>query len=195
MSEHTPGPWHVAGKLVADADGDIVANEIDSRESLNLIAAAPDMEKALVVMGELLVAAEEFMVSYHSRACGHSFDNSIRRFVWQGRFFLISNGSTLLPYSPAKRVILGERGATTAKRLKAFYGIFAQGLLGVIYPPSSGIGTPSTAASAAGLRVGHLTAYLRPLTGTLICAASWWTGALRKYINMALAPQKRLPAG
>ena len=66
MSEHTPGPWHVEGRLVADADGDIVANEIDSRESLNLIAAAPDMEKALVVMGELLVAAEEFMVSYHS---------------------------------------------------------------------------------------------------------------------------------
>ena len=47
MTEHTPGPWHVEGRLVADAHGDIVANEIDSRESRNLIAAAPDMLEAL----------------------------------------------------------------------------------------------------------------------------------------------------
>ena len=48
MTEHTQEQWHVDGWKVVDANGDIVANEIDSRTSLNLIAAAPD----------LLVAAE-----------------------------------------------------------------------------------------------------------------------------------------
>ena len=47
MTEQTQEQWHIDGWLVADANGDIVANEIDSRSSLYRIAAVPDMEKAL----------------------------------------------------------------------------------------------------------------------------------------------------
>ena len=59
MTEQTQEQWHIDGWLVADANGDIVANEIDSQRSLNLIAAAPDMEKAL-----------ETTESYHDRVLG-----------------------------------------------------------------------------------------------------------------------------
>ena len=55
----TQEQWHVDGWMVVDANGGIVANEIDSRESLNRIAAAPDMEKALGAT-----------VSYHDRMLG-----------------------------------------------------------------------------------------------------------------------------
>ena len=67
MTEQTQEQWHVDGWLVADANGDIVANEIDSRSSLYRIAAVPDMEKAL-----------EAIVSYHERILGLYLDEDWR---------------------------------------------------------------------------------------------------------------------
>ena len=67
MTEQTQEQWHIDGWLVADANGDIVANEIDSRSSLYRIAAVPDMEKAL-----------EAIVSYQERILGLYLDEDWR---------------------------------------------------------------------------------------------------------------------
>ena len=46
MSEHSPGPWRVAGGLVLDAREDVVC-AVTRRASGPLIAAAPELLEAL----------------------------------------------------------------------------------------------------------------------------------------------------
>ena len=53
MSEHTPGPWKVAGYLVVTSNGTVYTFENETtkagelRANAHLMAAAPDCKKAL----------------------------------------------------------------------------------------------------------------------------------------------------